>query len=414
MSERFTEAEVARCADQLAGSIGDGDRIMVATGSGEPPLLIAGMLEAADRIDARLEILQVMTGSRGGIFAGERRHRYLVPVPGRHSIIEYCDILPSSMAQMANAIRSGELRIDGVLFASTVIDDEGLAPALCVDLVPAALQAARFRATEINARLPRVLTDARLERAHCEVVVEHDSEPPVLDGGSSDETTRRIGANVAEIITDGSTLELGIGAALSGVADALVHRDASLAIHTGLISDWLIPLVDAGVAERPLACARGLPVVASVAMGSREFYHWLASTSQVLLAPTEHAHDPQHLMGLDTFVAVNSASFVDLSGQVGVPTKGADLRPVGGLLDFAIAGAYRHGSVIALRSLDRAGDSRIVPSLPAAQITGSLVTHVVTEHGIAQLAGRTWAERRRELISVADPDHRAWLHAQAP
>lgn len=399
--------------DQLAGLVRDGDRILVATGTGEPTVLVPQLLEAAGRVGATLELIQVMTGSRGGILAARSRgHRLRVPVPGHGGPVEAEEILPSSMRQLAHAIDTGELRVDGVLFGATSVDAERLAPALCVDLVPIAFRHARFRAAECNTAMPRVLTDETFARSACEVVADSDVAPPTLEPSAVDEVARQIGANVASLIRDGDLLELGIGRPLAGVADALCERGASVSVHTGLTSDWTQTLVEAGVADRPPACDDH-PVVASVAMGSREFYRWLDNSSAVRLVGSLHAHDPAHLMGLGRFIAVNAASRVDLYGQVGVGAEIADRRVVGGLLDFAVAGAYTGASVIAVTSVDRAGRSRIMPSVEAVQLPAGLVTHVVTEHGVAALAGRTWQERRTAMIEVAAPEHRENLRRTA-
>lgn len=197
-------------------------------------------------------------------------------------------------------------------------------------------------------------------------------------------------------------LQLGIGRALAGVSDALVGKGLALSVHSGLVSDWTRRLVDEGVACRPLPCAKRAPLAAAAAMGSAGFYRWLDRRSSVRL-------DEGHLAGLGGFVAVNSASRVDMSGQVGVPGEVASQRGVGGLLDFAVAGACGGKSIIALESLDRSGRSRIVPTLTAVVLPSPLVTHVVTEYGVAQLANRTWAQRVRQLVSIAHPQHRAEL-----
>lgn len=405
----MTEADVA--VDELAALLRDGDRILVATGAGEPATLVSHLLEAADVAGASLELVQVMTGSRGGILQGRSRgHRLRVPVPGHDRPVDPSEILPSSMLQLARGIDTQRLRIDGVLFAATATDDATLVPGLCVDLVPAAFRRARFRAAERNAALPHVWTDAAFGTVDCEVVVDSDVAPPPMDGGPVDDVARRIGDHVATLVDDGDVLELGIGRPLAGIADALCERAVSISVHTGLISDWTHTVVEGGVAERPAACA-DVPVVASVAMGSAGFYGWLGASSAVRLVESLHAHDPRHLIGGDRFVAVNAAARIDLSGQVGVPDAAADGRVVGGLLDFAVAGAYGGRSVVALPSVDSAGRSRIVPALSAVQLPGSLVTHVVTEHGVAELADRTWQERRRALIGVADPEYRQALQA---
>lgn len=399
--------------DQLTGLVRDGDRVLVATGAGEPSVLVPYLLEAADRAGATLEIVQVMTGSRGGILAARSDgHRLRVPVPGHGGPVEPEEVLPSSMRQLAQAIATGDLRIDGLMFGATSPEAETLAPALCVDLVPIAFPRSRYRAVECNAAMPHVLTDEVFVRSECDVVIDSDVAPPTLDLSEADDVTRQIGANVASLVRDGDVLELGIGGSLAGVADALNDRGVSVSVHTGLMSDWTRTLVEAGTADRPPACDDH-PVVASVAMGSPEFYSWLDHSSAVRLVGSLHAHDPAHLMGLGRFVAVNAASRVDLHGQVGVGAEIADRRVVGGLLDFSVAGAYAGASVIAMRSVDREGRTRILPGVGAVQLPAGLVSHVVTEHGVAVLAGRTWQERRTAIIEVAAPEHRETLRRTA-
>ena len=270
---------------------------------------------------------------------------------------------------------------------------------------PLAFKHCRFRAVELNCALPRVASKpmplASLSVVDSEVAI------PELATIPPDPTARTIGGLVAELIPPGSALELGVGRALSGVAGAISARGTEISIHSGLISDWAQELVENGNAVRPMACGEGASVVAAVAMGSADFYRWLDGTPSVRLVDSFHAHDPAHLPAINGFVAVNAASEVDCFGQVGAPERAAPTRVVGGLLDFAIAGAYGGGkSIIVLESIDRAGRSRITVNATNVQLQAQLVTYVVTEHGIARMAGRTWRERTREMVAIAHPDHR--------
>lgn len=393
---------------ELGDLLRDGDRVLVATGAGEPACLVEGLLAGASARGIRLEIVQVLTGSRGRVLDAVRDgHRVVSPVPGRGDGAA-AEVLPSSMMQLARAIESGALGIDALLFSGVRAGASAVTPGLCVDLVPVAFERARLRAVELNAGLPDVPADP-LPLDRCELVVECDHPPPVLTATAADATAQAIAGHVAELVDDGDVLEIGVGRTLAGVADALVEAGVGIAVHTGMVSDWARRLVDAGVAERPLGCGGGASVLGAVAMGSPELYLWLDGNDAVRLAGSLHAHDPAHLAELGGFTAVNAVSRVDCFGQVGVAAEVASVRAVGGLLDFATAGAYGGRSVVVLDSVDRAGRSRIVPSVPATQLPSPLVTHVVTEHGVADLAHRTWAERARELIAVAHPDHRAEL-----
>lgn len=395
-------------ATGLAELVRDGDRLLVATGAAEPVALVDDLLAIAAGRAVRLEILQVLTGARGRVLEALRYgHRVVSPVPGHGAAGADVEVVPSSMRQLAGAIDRGALRVDGVLFSGSRAAG-GVDPGLCVDLVPVAFERARFRAVELNAALPRVTTDT-LPLDRCDLVVESDQAPPVLPLPQADATSRAIAGHIAGLVSDGAVLELGVGRALAGVADALVHAGVSLSVHTGLVSDWSQRLVEAGVAERGLPCAGGVPVVGAVAMGSEDHYRWLDGGSSVRLVGSLHAHDPAHLSGLGEYTAINAASRVDLFGQVGAPPGLADRRAVGGLLDFATAGAYGGMSIVAVESVDAAGRSRIVPTVAAAQLSGSLVTHVVTEYGVARLAHLSWRERAHAMPAIAHPDHRASL-----
>ncbi|MQA77882.1 MAG: hypothetical protein GEV10_05280 [Streptosporangiales bacterium] len=396
-------------ATELAELVRDGDRLLVATGAAEPVSLVDDLLTIAAGQGVRLEILQVLTGSRGRILEALRYgHRVISPVPGHGAAGADVGVVPSSMRQLAGAIDRGTLRVDGVLFSGTRAAAGGVDPGLCVDLVPVAFERARFRAVELNAALPRVATDT-LALDRCDLVVESDQAPPPLPPLEPDATAHAIAGHIAGLVDDGAVLELGVGRALAGVADALVHAGVSLSVHTGLVSDWSQRLVEAGVAERGLSCAGGVPVVGAVAMGSEAHYRWLDGGPSVRLVGSLHAHDPAHLGALGDYTAINAVSRIDLFGQVGTSPGLADRRAVGGLLDFATAGAYGGLSIVAVESVDTAGRSRITPSVAAAQLPGSLVTHVVTEHGVARLAHLSWRERVHAMVAIAHPDHRASL-----
>lgn len=393
----------------LTELVRDGDRLLVATGPSEPRLLIEELVGVTASARRDLELVQVTTGSTGLLGkAVEHGHRMLSPAGSRSAAVE---ALPSSMRQLARDIDSGALRIDGVLFSGLLSGAE-VVPGMCVDLVPLAFSAARFRAVELNRAAPDVPVSHRFPRDRCALVVHSDYPPPELPPVPAGPATRAIGAYIADVLPKDAVLEVGVGRALAGLTTALIDKGAHLSIHSGLISDWTRALVDAGVVDGRLSCAGGAPVVAATAMGTAAFYRWLDRNESVLLADSRHAHDPGHLASLPRFFAVNAASRVDFSGQVGVRREEADLRGVGGLLDFAAAGSYSGGSIIATESVDGRGESRIVPFLFDVQLPSMLVTHVVTEFGVARLAGRTWRERKTEMIAVAHPDHRAWLRRE--
>lgn len=397
----------------LGDLVRDGDRIIVATGPSEPPTLIDELLDVAEQRRIGFQLVQVLTGSREAILSASARHTVRPIVQGRRQAGQpHVDVLPMSMSQLARSIASGELPVDGVLFSGRCIGGDRVNFGICIDVVEVACERARFRAVEINDALPLVPGPLPLPLARCEYVIRSTHPPLALPSPVRSPAATAIGENVATLVDDGSVVEIGLGRSLSGVAEALVNAGRRIAVHSGLLSDWTQTLVDNGIADRPLACADGVAAVGTASMGTSDFYSWLDRRETVRLVDSRHAHDPGHLAGLGSFVAINAASRIDCAGQVGAEGVATARMAVGGLLDFAVAGAYGGRSIVALESVDAHGRSRLVPRLSTVQLPASLVTHVVTEYGIARLTARTWSERARELITVAHPDHRADLRRE--
>lgn len=388
----------------LAALIHDSDRLFVSTGAAEPAALIDELVDEVAPIRRDLSAFQILTGSRGRLINIARYgHRVITTVPGRlrDGDASTLSVLDLSMRQCARAMEEGKIPIDGALVSVTRAGDS-LYPVPSTDLAMVALERARFRAAEVMAW--RTTPSAPKIHVHdVDYVIDGAQKPAEFISPDSDEAARRIGAFIAELVPDGATIELGIGRGLASVADSLSHTRLALSVHSGLISDWAQQLVDAGVANAARPCGRRRPIVAAVAMGSTPFNEWLAGSDAVTFADSRHAHDPAHLMSLHPFVAINSAAAVDLEGRVGLPPGYRRTVSSGGLADFAIAGAYSGKSIIALHSRDRDGRSAVVPHLEAVHLTANLVTHIVTENGVAELTGKSAEERRRALLEVADP-----------
>jgi 4-hydroxybutyrate CoA-transferase len=302
-----------------------------------------------------------------------------------------------------------------------------------VDVTRAAVDHAQYVVALVNPRVPRTLGDSFVHVSRLHYAVEWDAPLYEVERRQPNATQLRIGRNVAELIEDGATLQLGIGAIPDAVLQSLTGRH-NLGVHTEMFSDGVLDLVDQGVitgAAKPLDEGK---IVASFVVGSRRLLDFIDDNPMVELRPTDYTNNTLIIRQFPGMVAINSAIQVDLSGQVCAESIGTQLYSgVGGQMDFMRGAALaRHGRpIIALPSTARAPDvdeqhpyargiippvnglvSRIVPLLsPGAAVTTSRahVHYVVTEYGIAALHGRNLAERARALIGISAPAFREQL-----
>lgn len=305
-----------------------------------------------------------------------------------------------------------------------------------VDVTRAAVDHARHVVALVNPRMPRTHGDSFVHISRLDYAVEWDAPLYTVPRKSPNETQLRIGRRVAELIEDGATLQLGIGAIPDAVLRALGDR-RNLGIHTEMFSDGVLDLVDRGVITGTAKALDQSKIVSSFVAGSQRLLDFIDDNPMVQLRPTDYTNNTHIIRQFERMVAINSAVQVDLTGQVCAESIGTTLYSgVGGQMDFmrGAALARRGRPIIALPSSAHAsqsrdgGDiggmlapvdgqvSRIVPVLArGAAVTTSRahVHYVVTEYGIAALHGRDLAERARALIAIAAPAFRKALERAA-
>lgn len=386
----------------LTDLVQDSDALFISTGAAEPRGLIDELLADVVAFRSHLTVFQVLTGSTCRI-VGISKYGHTVTTTvapsGWRRDTSSVRLLDLSMRQCARAMEQGAIRVDGALVSVARFDDR-LYPVPSTDLAMVALERARFRAAEVIA-WPTEPSAPHIGAADVDYLIDSRRRPAAFPTAGPDERSDRIGAYVADLVPDGATIELGIGRALSSVAEALSHSRQALAVHTGLISDWAQLLVEAGVANRAQECAGHRPVVTAVAMGSNGFNDWVGHSNAIAFDDSRHAHDPRHLISLQPFVAINSAVSVDTAGSIGLPAGYGRTVSAGGLVDFAIAGAYGGMSIIALYARAKDGRRAIVEHLESVHLPDNLVTHVVTENGVAKLVDKSPAERASALLAIA-------------
>lgn len=318
------------------------------------------------------------------------------------------EVVPCHYSALPRMFAEHRLPCDAGLLQVSPPDRDGMCSlGIGVDYMADAIGHTPLLFAEINRQMPDIPGSPRIPLSRFTATLETDRPLQQEARRPAGDVDRLIATHIAGLVDDGDTLQVGIGSMGAAVFDALGgHHD--LGVHTGMITDGVLELIDQGVitgARKQLD--RGFSV-AGTALGSDDLYARIA-TLPVLFRPTSYTHAPQVLSQLSTLVAVNFAIEVDLTGQVGAEmSRGTYLGAVGGQVDFARAAALTgKRSIVALRSTVR-GRSSIKFTLDEGIVTTARadVDCVVTEHGVAHLRGQPLSERRRRLIAVAAPEFR--------
>jgi acyl-CoA hydrolase len=320
-------------------------------------------------------------------------------------------IMPCNYSALPRLFADGSLPRDVGLIQVSPPDNRGFCTlGVGVDYVADAIAHTPILIAEINRRMPTSVGTPPIPIDSFSAVIETDR--PLLEAPerAADEVDRMIGLRVSGLIENGDTVQLGVGSLPSAVLDELTgHTD--LGMHSGMISDAVAKLVDAGVLTGAKKEIDTGVVVTGAALGTTSLYERIPELP-VHFRAASYTHSPAVLAQLRSLVAINSAIEVDLTGQIGAEVRyGVYVGAVGGQADFSRAAANTGArSIIALRSLSR-GDSTIKPVLKGGTVTTARtdVDYVVTEHGVASLRGTTLAERARRLVAIAAPEHREEL-----
>lgn len=420
-------------AENAVSLVRSGDRVWVQQGSGAPATLLAAL--AARAPDLRdVEVCHMLTlGPLGHLrpgLAGHLRHNALfIGENARPSVAAgRADYTPVALGDIERLFEAA-LTID-VAFVQTSLPDEhgflslGTGP----DCTLTAARHARHVIVEMNARMPRALGDTFLHLSQADAIVPvsrplFELEPPPADAAQI-----AVAEQVAQLIPDGATLQVGIGAIPNEVLARLGDR-RDLGIHSELCSDGLVPLIEAGVITGARKSLHRGKIVSGIVLGSRVILDYIDNNPMFEFHPTSYVNDPFVIAQNERMVAINSAIQVDLTGQVCADSIGlAPFSGVGGQPDFIRGAARSMGghAIIALPSTAHDGTmSRIVPVLDAGAgvvCTRADVDEIVTEYGVARLRGRSLRQRAEALIGIAHPSFRDQLwrfavrhhHLEAP
>ncbi len=413
-------------AAEAVRAIRSGDHVWIHAGCNNPEELTRAMVARSDQLTG-VEVAHLMTFG-GADYVDPRysrsfRQRSLFTGANVRAAINdgRADFVPVHLSEVPRLIGSGILPVDVALIHIAPPDEHGFCSyGVGVECSKAAAEKAATVIALVNRQMPRSLGDAFIHASRLTHVVEVDR--PVLElpqAGEVGELARRIGANVAELIEDGATLQMGIGEIPDAVLLFLKHK-RDLGIHTEMFSDGVVELFESGVITGEAKSLHKGKIIASFVLGSKKAFDFLDNNPFVEFHPSDYVNDPFVIARNDKMVAINSAIAVDLTGQVCADSIGRQIYSgFGGQLDFIRGSARSRGGkpIIALPSTAKDGRvSRIVDVLAEGSgvvTTRADVHYVVTEHGIARLFGKSLRERARELIAVAHPDFRRDLEAAA-
>jgi len=402
-----------------------GSRVFIGGGASVPFALIDSFLEAAPGFkDVELVHIHGL-GETPWIdpkFGDVLRTNSFFLTPSLRDAVErgQADYTPCPMSEVASLFEDGPLPLDVALIQVSPPDGDGFCSfGVSVDVVKSAAKCARVVIAQINPKMPRTCGDTRISTKQIDYFIERAAALPEADKPDIDDRHERIGRYAAQLIEDGSTIQLGLGNTPEAVARAL-KKHKHLGIHSGLFNDALMDLVKRGVVDSSMKNFQPGKIVASHVLGSRRLYQFVDGNPDIELHPSDWVNDPQRIARNNRMVAVNGAREIDLTGQVVRDSSGHRFYGgIGALQDF-IRGAGRSKGgrpIIALTSTsDEDGQSRIVAGLESGSgvCTGRGDVHyVVTEFGVASLHGRSIRERVARLVEIAHPDHRESLLAGA-
>lgn len=329
---------------------------------------------------------------------------------------EYGDYVPIFLSQIPQLFRKNILPIDVALIQVSPPDEHGYCSlGTSVDIAKAAVETAKVVIAQVNPRMPRTHGDGFLNVKKINALVFHESELPEVDYSSkTNAAIIQIGKNVASLIEDGATLQMGIGSIPDQVLQNL-YGHKNLGIHTEMLSDGIIPLLEKDIINNSLKKLNVGRSVTGFMLGTRKLYDYVHDNPSVRVMDIAYVNDTSIIRQNPKATAINSAIEIDLTGQVCADSIGTyQFSGIGGQMDF-IRGASlsEEGKpIIALPSVTSKGASRIVSFLKegAGVVTTRGHVHwVVTEYGIVNLFGKNLKQRGKALISIAHPDHRESL-----
>ena len=414
--------EKIRTADDALRFVESRMRVYIQPGCAEPETLVEALMRRGPAV-RDVEIVHMMTMGVAPYvapeMAGHFRHNAVFIGPNVREAINdgRADYTPIYLSDIEELFESGAMPIDVALVEVSPPDSHGFCSfGVGVDTTLTAARCARYVVAQVNDYMPRTYGDSFIHVSDIDAVVESSRPLCELKKPVVTDMHVAIARNVAGLIEDGAVLQTGIGGIPDAVLPFLMDRK-DLGVHSELVSDGVIPLIDAGVITGARKNFKARKIVVGFAIGTRKLFEFVDNNPIFDFRPTAYTNNPERIACNDNMVAINSALQVDLTGQVCSDSIGNQFYSgIGGQVDFLRGASRSKGGkpIIAISSTAKGGTiSRIVPTLsPGAGVVTSrgLVRYVVTEHGVAYLHGKSIRERAKALIEIADPKFRNELY----
>ena len=408
---------------QAVQQIKSGQRVVVAHACGEPSIILDALVANAAQYE-NVEIIHMVAMGKAAYCQPQydknfHHNAFFLGSSTRAAAAEgRVDFTPVYFSEIPSLLRE-DLRPNVTLLQCSPPDAHGyVSLGVSVDYTKPAAEASDLIIAQVNQNMPRTLGDSFLHVTQIGCLVEADTPVIELAPPKIGDVERAIGENVASLVRDGDTLQLGIGAIPDAVLLFLKEKN-DLGIHTEMFSDGVVELVEAGVITNKAKTLHRGQSVATFLMGTRRLYDYVSDNPAVAMYPVDYVNDPYVIGQNDNLVSINSCVQVDIMGQVVSTSAGLrQISGVGGQVDFVRGANLSKGgrAIMAMPSTTGKGKiSKIVPFLDqgsAVTTTRNEVNYVITEYGIAKLKGKSLRQRAEALIRIAHPDFRDELTAE--
>ena len=411
-------------AEEAVKIVESGNRVFIQGSAATPSILLKALFQIKEALQ-NVELVSITTITNDFLKPSDLgSHFFLNSLFASNDVREVVNsehggYVPIFLSEIPLLFKNNILPIDVALIHVSPPDKHGCCSlGTSVDIVRSAINNAKYVIAQVNKQMPRTHGDGFIHIAEIDKLVDVDEAlPEVSYNKKIDVETLAIAKNIAELIEDGSTLQMGIGAIPDAVLSCLGnHKD--LGVHTEMFSDGIIPLIQNGVITNKYKKKHAGKIVTSFVLGTKKLYDFVDDNPEVIFLDIDYVNDTKVIRSNPKVIAINSALEVDITGQVCSDSIGTyQYSGVGGQMDFIRGAALSQGGkpIIALKSVTKEGFNKIVPFLKQGAgvvTTRAHVHYVITEFGVAYLFGKNLKQRAMALMEIAHPNHREELERE--